>query len=105
VLTDVQRDIQMMVGQLDPISTIRIVDSFEVVQLVLNPRGIGWTHEPLSTLPPHPNLTRVQFLKSRFQTLVVYALVNDVASILIRTDPRAYLAKDSSPLAEQSHQL
>jgi hypothetical protein len=48
--------------------------------------------------------TRVQFLKSRFQMLVVYVLVNDASSILIRADPRAYLATDSSPLAGQPFQ-
>ena len=45
---------------------------------------MGWVHEPQSSLPPYPDLTRLQFLISRLLRLVTWALTNDIAHIMLR---------------------
>jgi len=99
LLTDVQRELRQ-VGQQEPISKFGLWTRLKwAAHLFISFRGIGWVHEPRSVLPPHPNLTRSQFLTSRLLRLVAVALINDVATTMIRLDP--FLAKDAPPFAQQ----
>jgi hypothetical protein len=55
------------------------------LQLLFACQGIGWEHEPKSILPPHPNLTHTQFIKSRLLQLAVTVLQNDIMFIIMST--------------------
>lgn len=99
LLTDVQRNL-FLIGQREPISNAGFKARLKwALQLFTSPRGVGWTHEPTSSLPHHPKLTRVQFLVSKLGWLVVLLLLSDVSSILIRANP--FLSRDTIPLVEQ----
>jgi hypothetical protein len=99
LLTDVQRKL-FLVGQREPISNTGFKARLMwALQLLMSPRCVGWTHEPTSSLPPHPKLTRAQFLASRLGWLVGFLLLNDISSILIRANP--YFARDTISLVEQ----
>jgi len=98
LLTDVQRELRLPNQQ--PISNAGLWSRIKWgLQLLCNPRGVGWAHEPRSTLPPHPNLTRLQFLTSRFLRLAIRMLMNDIGQIMIRADP--FLARGAPPSAQQ----
>jgi hypothetical protein len=99
LLTDVQRELRV-VGQRESISNADLMSRFKwALQLSISTRAVGWTHEPISVLPPHPNLTRVQFVKSRLGWLAMYLLMNDVSSVLIRANP--FFARDGLTFTEQ----
>jgi len=99
LLTDVQRELRQ-IGQREPISNFGIWIRFRwAVQLMCSPRGIGWTHEPKSVIPPYPKLTRVEFLRSRFISLVMALVGSAIASILISTHPG--FSKHAPPSYEQ----
>jgi hypothetical protein len=99
LLTDVQHKL-FLIGQRQPISKAGFKARLKwALQLFTSPRGVGWTHEPTSSLPPHPKLTRTQFLVSRLGWLVASLLLNDISSILIRANP--FFAWDTIPLVEQ----
>jgi hypothetical protein len=86
LLTNVQQELRM-VDQQEPISDFGI--SARLVwglKLLASGRGAGWTHEPTSVLPPHPTLTRLQFMASRLGWLVAYVLIYDVVTILSLKD-------------------
>ncbi|THU83559.1 hypothetical protein K435DRAFT_784138 [Dendrothele bispora CBS 962.96] len=87
LLTDVQREFRQ-VGQREPISSAGIWPRFKwALQLWISPRGVGWNFEPKSSLPPHPNLTKLEFLRSRFISLALALIGNDIAFILASSDP------------------
>ena len=99
LLTDVQRELRQ-VGQKEPIWKFGLWERLQwAVQLLFSPRGIGWDHEPKNVLPPHPNLTRRQFLSSRLLRLVAAVLINDVTTHCTRLDP--FFAKDAPPFSQQ----
>ena len=99
LLTDVQRELRR-VGQRDSISNAGLKARLQwACQLFTGARGVGWTHEPTKVLPPHPKLTRFQFIASRLGLVATCLLINDVSSILIRANP--FFAKDAPPFAEQ----
>ena len=99
LLTDVQRELRR-VGQREPISNASFWSRLKWgLQLFVGFRGVGWTHEPTGVLPPHPKLTRAQFIASRLGWLAAYILLNDMCSILIRANP--YFARDAPSLSEQ----
>jgi hypothetical protein len=83
LLTNVQQELRM-VDQRQPVSNLGSYARMKWgLQLLLSGRGIGWEHEPRSVLPPHPTLTRVQFIKSRLGWLVANVLIHDAINILI----------------------
>jgi hypothetical protein len=99
LLTDVQRELRR-VGQKESISNANLKSRFKwAFQLLATMRGVGWTYEPTSFIPPRPKLTRPRFIASRLVWVAMYLLMNDVFSILIRANP--YFAKDAPPFAEQ----
>ena len=98
LLTDVQRELRLP-GQ-QPISSTGFWSRTKWgLQLWCNVRGVGWAHEPRSVIPPHPNLTRPQFLTSRFLRLATHMLMNDIAHAMLRADP--FVARGAPPSAQQ----
>jgi hypothetical protein len=86
LLTNVQQDLRM-VDQQEPISNFGICARLKWgAQLLVSGRGVGWAHEPPSVLPPHPTLTRVQFVVSRLRWLIAYGLMLDAVSISFLKD-------------------
>ena len=55
--------------------------------LSINPRGIGWTHEPTRHLPPRPSSTPRKFILSQLMWMVFYILLFDIINIIVRTNP------------------
>ena len=55
--------------------------------LSVNPRGIGWTHEPTRHLPPRPSSTRRKFILSQLMWMVFYILQFDIVNIFVRANP------------------
>jgi len=96
LLTDVQRELRLP-GQ-EPISDAGFWSRLKWgLDLLYNARGVGWAHEPRSVLPPHPNLTRVQFLTSRFLRIVVYMLMKDIGDTMLSP----FIARGAPPSAQQ----
>jgi hypothetical protein len=86
LLTNVQQELRL-VGQKEPVSNSGIWARLKWgLQLLVSGRGVGWAHEPRSVLPPHPTLTRTQFVLSRFGRLVAYTLIYDLINILFLKD-------------------
>jgi hypothetical protein len=99
LLIDVQRELRM-VGQRESISSSGFWARLKWgLQLFFSGRGVGWTHEPRSVLPPHPTLSRIQFVMSRLGWLITYLLINDVVTILVRKSP--FFVKGALPFALQ----
>ena len=72
------------------------------LDLLSSHRGIGWTHEPSSTLPSSPfssKTSRVRFIAYQIFTAVTYALMWDVCAIYSRNTPA--LMMDGPPLSDQ----
>ena len=56
--------------------------------LTLNPRGIGWTHEPTrSPLPPRPSSTPRKFILSQLMWMLFYLLQYDITNMFVRANP------------------
>ena len=55
--------------------------------LSVNPRGIGWTHEPTRHLPHRPSSTPSKFILSQLMWMVFYALISDIINIVVHTIP------------------
>ena len=55
--------------------------------LTINPRGLGWTHEPTPHLPPRPSSTPRKFILSQLMWMVFYILLFDITNICIRANP------------------
>ena len=71
-----------------PLSKMPLKDRlWWAASLTVNPRGIGWTHEPTQYLPPRPSSTPRKFILSQLTWMGVYILIFDIASILLRTNP------------------
>lgn len=99
LITDVQRELRLT-DQREPISNAGLLQRLKWgLHLLANHRGVGWTHEPKSVLPSHPNLTRGQFLASRLLRLAAIVLTSDVAHIMVRANP--FLAKTAPPFVQQ----
>ncbi|THU83555.1 hypothetical protein K435DRAFT_733899 [Dendrothele bispora CBS 962.96] len=99
LLTDIQREFRQ-IGQQEPIYNLGIWARFKwTVQLLFSPRGVGWTHEMKSIIPSHPNLTRLEFLRSRFISLIMALIGNDIAFILTSIDPG--FSEHAPPFDEQ----
>ncbi|KAJ7064700.1 membrane bound O-acyl transferase family-domain-containing protein [Mycena amicta] len=60
--------------------------------LFLSPRGVGWAHEPTTTLPPHPpaDTPRTRFILTQLRTAVVLFLLHDLCNIHVRSNPMFY---------------
>ena len=98
LLTDIQRELRLR-GQ-QSVSNAGLWSRIKwALQLLCNPRGVGWAHEPRSALPPHPILTRVKFLTSRFLRLATLMLISDIGHIMLRADP--FVAREAPPFAQQ----
>jgi len=72
------------------------------LDLLFSQRGIGWTHEPSSKLPPSPfsaNTSRVKFIMHQLGTILVYLLIWDVSAIYARNTPA--LMMGGPPLSDQ----
>ena len=103
LLTDVQRELRL-VGQRESISTSGFLARLKWgFQLLCSPRGVGWTHEPRSVIPPHSTLSRFQFVLSRIGWLIASLLINDGVIIFVRQNP--FLVKGAPPFATQPLQL
>ena len=99
LLTDVQRELRL-VGQRESITSSSFWARVKWgLHLLSSGRGVGWTHEPRSVLPPHPTLSRVHFVVSRLAWLIAYLFINDVAIILTKHNP--LYARDAPPFATQ----
>ena len=71
-----------------PLSKMSLKDRlWWAANITVNPRGIGWTHEPTQHLPPRPSSTPRKFILSQLMWMVFYILQFDIASILMRTNP------------------
>ncbi|KAJ3782999.1 membrane bound O-acyl transferase family-domain-containing protein [Lentinula aff. detonsa] len=87
LLTDIQRELRQ-IGQRESIMNAGIWDRLKwTLQLLCSPRGIGWTHEQTSIIPPHAHLSRLDFLRNRLIALVMAIIGNDIAFILTSIDP------------------
>jgi hypothetical protein len=99
LLTDVQHELHM-VGEEEPISSLGLWSRLKWgLQLFFGPRGVGWTHQPRSILPPYPYATRTQFIASQLGWLAVYVLAYDATSILMRADP--FFVKHAPSFSQQ----
>ncbi|KAJ6576560.1 membrane bound O-acyl transferase family-domain-containing protein [Mycena vulgaris] len=65
-------------------------------KLTLNPRGIGWAHEPTDALPPKPTTSRPSFLVSQVLHFAWYTALLEVVGLAARSIP--VLHKDSHGL-------
>ena len=71
-----------------PLSKLPLKDRlWWAASLSINPRGIGWTHEPTRNLPPRPSSTPWKFILSQLIWMVFYILQFDIINIFIRTNP------------------
>ncbi|KAJ7469008.1 membrane bound O-acyl transferase family-domain-containing protein [Mycena latifolia] len=57
------------------------------VDLFTSPRGVNWTHEPLSAIPPHPDpaTPRLSFILRQILKVVGVFIVYDIASLYVRS--------------------
>jgi hypothetical protein len=72
------------------------------LDLLSSPRGVGWSHEPSSKLPPAPftaNTSRLKFIANQLYTVAVYYLLWDVCAIYAQNSPA--LLMGGPPLSEQ----
>jgi len=98
VLTDVQNELRL-VGQKTSISTASLSDRFWwALRLLSSPRGIGWSHEPTTRIPPHPTTSRVRFLWDQLLRTAKYIIIFDVIRVLSYSSP--YLQKGGPSLTD-----
>ena len=103
LLTDVQRELRL-VGQRESITNSGFLARLKWgFQLLFSGRGVGWTHEPRSVIPPHPTLSRFQFVLSRLGWLIAYLLINDGVIFFVKQNP--FLVKGAPPFATQPFPL
>jgi hypothetical protein len=72
------------------------------LDLLSSPRGVGWTHEPSSKLPPAPftaNTPRRTFIANQLSTVAVHYFMWDVIVIYMQNAPA--LQMGGPPLSEQ----
>jgi hypothetical protein len=72
------------------------------LDLLSSPRGIGWTHEPSSKLPPTPftaNASRLKFIASQLFTVAAHYFMWDVCAIYAQNAPALQIG--GPPLSEQ----
>jgi hypothetical protein len=55
--------------------------------LLLNMRGVGWTHEPTNHIPPRPTASRGKFIASQVLWIMFYNNLLDIALIHIQGNP------------------
>jgi len=71
-----------------PLSEMPLKDRlWWATSLSVNPRGIGWTHEPTLYLPPRPSSTPGKFIRSQLLWMVFYILLFDATNIFVRANP------------------
>ena len=71
-----------------PLSEMPLKDRlWWATSLSVNPRGIGWTHEPTRYIPPRPSSTPGKFIQSQLLWMVFYILLFDVTDIFVRANP------------------
>ena len=74
-------------GQI-PLSKMPFIDRlWWATSLLVNPRGIGWTHESTRHLPPRPSSTPGNFIISQLMWMVFYLLQFDISNIFVRANP------------------
>ncbi|KAF9459746.1 membrane bound O-acyl transferase family-domain-containing protein [Collybia nuda] len=100
ILTDVQHELHQD-GWHEPISSAPMSVRIQwAIELLCNPRGVGWSHEPKSALPPRPqHLTRSRFIMSQLSWLALYILAADIGNTL--TVHTCVFTKHSVPMALQ----
>ncbi|KAF5318705.1 hypothetical protein D9619_011003 [Psilocybe cf. subviscida] len=87
LLCNRQRELRK-IGQNKHTSKMSLLEGLKwSTNLVSTPRGIGWTHEPTDHSAPKFDCSRASFIASQLMWLVFYILLQDVSSILIRTNP------------------
>jgi hypothetical protein len=72
------------------------------LDLLSSPRGIGWTHEPSSKLPPTPFTTKTSrptFIVNQLSTAAVHYFTWDVCAIYVQNAPALQIG--GPPLSEQ----
>ena len=93
LLTDVQREL-FVKGQKEPAFRLSLFERVKwATPLLINPRCIGWSHEPTYALPPRqpPSVTRRKFISQElgrlardvvlFEVLTTYRVKTDYFSI------------------------
>lgn len=87
LLRDYQQEIRK-IGQKKPTSEMSLLKRlWWAGGLDIATRGVGWTHEPTTHLPPRPAQTRPRFILSQLIWLGLYFIQLDVVSIIIRAHP------------------
>ncbi|KIK71663.1 hypothetical protein GYMLUDRAFT_147950 [Collybiopsis luxurians FD-317 M1] len=89
VISDPHAELRL-VGQTQSVSTASFLDRLLwSIKLVLSPRGIGWTHEPKSVIPPHPKpQSRLSFIIFRQLPSTISAYIHfDAYNLIMRNHP------------------
>ena len=88
-LTDVQREL-FVKGQKEPAFRLSLFERIRwATSLLINPRCIGWSHEPTHALPPRPSpsVTRWKFIFPELGRLARDAVLVEVLSMCsMKTD-------------------
>ena len=89
LLTDVQREL-FVEGQKEPAFRLSLFERIKwAAPLLINPRCIGWSHEPTYALPPRlpPSVTRWKFIFQELGRLARDAvLVEVISTYIVKTD-------------------
>ncbi|KAF7316085.1 MBOAT-2 domain-containing protein [Mycena indigotica] len=89
LLTDVQKELHQLTNSKNG---IKHASRWERIcwanSLFFSFRGVGWAHEPVEALPPHPplNMTRPQFVLGRLKQAIMLFLLHDLANLHVRAN-------------------